>query len=150
MQGIINQKCESFCFFPLFSLLQGHKAAKFPLRVSAVKQAAPSEMQKSSLTSSEAGLAFPLSGLPVFDLGPLSPTNKAANAAAVAAAILCADVNSPASPEGPPRTKTRPSADARTQKHGFILSAVLHVKPLCENTLKVPANGLCICRTGIN
>lgn len=51
--------------------------------------------------SSEAGSAFPLSRLSVFDLGPLSPTNKAANTIAAAAAILCADVNGPATPRGP-------------------------------------------------
>lgn len=63
-------------FLVFFFLLQGHKAAKFPLRVSAIKQAAPSEMQRSYLTSSEAGLAFPLSRLSVFDLGPLSPNRQ--------------------------------------------------------------------------
>lgn len=48
--------------------------------------------------SSEAGSAFPLNRLSVFDLGPLLPTN---NTIAAASAILCADVNGPASPEGP-------------------------------------------------
>ncbi len=51
--------------------------------------------------SSEAGSAFPLSRLSVFDLGPLSPTNKAANTIAAAADILCADVNSPCFTSGP-------------------------------------------------
>lgn len=55
--------------------------------------------------SSEAGSAFPLRRLSVFDLDPLSPTNRAA--VARAAAILCADVNGPAFTGGP-LTQTPP------------------------------------------
>lgn len=69
--------------------------------MSDIKQAVPSEMQKSCLMSSEAGSPFPLSRLSVFDLGPLSLTNKAANTIAAAAVILHADVKGPALPDGP-------------------------------------------------
>lgn len=100
MTGTINYKGKEFLFF-LFLFLQGREEAKILLSVSDIKQAVPSEMQSSCLMSSEAGSAFPLNRLSVFDLGPLSPTNRGANTSADASAILCADVNGPASPEGP-------------------------------------------------
>lgn len=51
--------------------------------------------------SSEAGSAFPLSRLSVFDLSPLSPVNKAADSTAAAAAtILRTEVSDRVSPEG--------------------------------------------------
>lgn len=103
--------------FP-FCRLQGRKAfSRFP--VSDNKQAAPSEMHWSCLMSSEDGFAFPLNGLSVFDMGPLAPTDRAVNTAA----ILCADVKSPRHQGGPPDPHRRSFTTGSAKPAPTLLSA---------------------------
>lgn len=155
-----------FFFFFLFLFYRAVKQPKSPFPVSDIKHAAPSEMQRSCLMSSEAGAAFPLNRLSVFDLCPLSPTNKAANTLAAAArrcewlrftrgpltqALRLHQQLSQAytrSPLNHPCHSTR--AHRKSDSYPFILPFYVNPKhlrlprELCENTRKKYLQMVCV------